>query len=317
MAEITAAVLSDFGRAVVQGLSQDRKTIPAKYFYDLRGSELFEEITRLPEYYPTRTETALLKQHAADLSRLAGKSRPVVEFGAGYATKSRLLLAATGSPIYVPVDISGQFLKHAVSMLANAMPELRIIPVVGDFARPLTLPNLVGPLTGFFPGSTIGNFDHRSAVDLLRSFRQTLGEDARLVIGIDTRKNARLLEAAYDDAAGVTAAFNLHLLERINHELDGTIPVSSFEHRAEWHDGFGRVEMHLVATDDLTFCAAGHRFSMHRGETIHTENSYKYTLAEARILARAAGWEPLAFWTDPDELFGLHVWAAAPDVLQP
>ena len=317
MTELAADVMSDFGEAVVAGLSQAQKTIPARYFYDVRGSELFEEITKLPEYYPTRTETFLLRHHEADLGRLAGRGRPVVEFGAGSAAKTPLLLNATGAQTYVPIDISGEFLDSTVASLAVARPELRIEPIAGDFTKPLQLPAMRGALTGFFPGSTIGNFDHRSAVDLLRSFRETLGADARLVIGLDTRKNVRLLEAAYDDAAGVTAEFNLNLLQRINRELGGTIPVNAFEHRAIWHDGLGRIEMHLVAARDVTFSAAGECFSMRAGETIHTENSYKYTLEEARLLARASGWEPVAVWTDPDGLFGLHVWAAASDGPQP
>jgi dimethylhistidine N-methyltransferase len=232
-------------------------------------------------------------------------------------TKTPLLLGATAAPVYVPIDISGEFLEQSIAGLVSASPHLRVVPVVGDFTKPLELPALDGPLTGFFPGSTIGNFDHRASVDLLRSFRQTLGQGAHLVIGIDMRKNPGLLEAAYDDAAGVTAAFNLNLLHRINRELDGSIPVEAFEHRAVWNNGLGRIEMHLLATREVTFRAAGHRFAMREGETIHTENSYKYTLEEARLLARASGWEPLAFWTDPDALFGLHVWAANRDELQP
>ena len=317
MIELMADIASDFGEAVVRGLSQPRKVIPARYFYDLRGSELFEDITQLPEYYPTRTETSLLRRHAMDLGRLAGRGRPLVEFGAGSAVKTPLLLDATGATTYVPIDISSEFLEGAVARLAAGRPTLRIVPIAGDFTHPLELPQLTGPLTGFFPGSTIGNFDHRAAVKLLRSFGQTLGADARLVIGIDSRKNPRLLEAAYDDAAGVTAAFNLNLLQRINRELDGTIPIDAFEHKAIWHDGFGRIEMHLVANRDVAFAIGGQHFSMRAGETIHTENSYKYTYEEARLLARASGWEPLAFWTDPDALFGLHVWTAASAELQP
>lgn len=317
MTELTAAVLNDFGRAVREGLNRDRKAIPPRYFYDLRGSQLFEQITALPEYYPTRTETALLHDHAEALGRLAGRGRPVVEFGAGSAMKTPLLLAATGAATYVPLDISGEFLAQTVANLGRSHPALNIIPIVGDFSEQMDLPALPRPLTGFFPGSTIGNCDPRSAVDLLRSFRETLGEDARLVIGIDTRKNARLLEAAYDDAAGVTAAFNLNLLDRINRELGGTIPVDAFEHRAVWNENHGRIEMHLVAARALDFRAAGQRFSMVRGETIHTENSYKYSMPEARLLARASGWEPLAFWSDPDDLFGLHVWAANREGIRP
>lgn len=308
---------ADFARAVIAGLAASPRVIPARYFYDVRGSELFEEITRLPEYYPTRTETALLERHGADLARLAGRGRTVVEFGAGSAAKTPLLLRATGAPAYVPIDISGEFLETAMRGLAADLPAVRIVPVVGDFTRPLDLPSLPGPFTGFFPGSTIGNLDPRAAVDLLRSFAATLGKDARLVIGIDTRKDPRLIEAAYNDAAGVTAAFNLNLLRRINRELKGTIPVDAFAHRAIWHDGFGRIEMHLVAMRDVGFTVSGRRFAMRAGETIHTENSHKYTLAEARFMARASGWEPVACWTDPDGLFGLHVWSAAAEGLQP
>lgn len=317
MAEALAEVLDDFGRATLAGLSQPRKTVAARYFYDDRGSRLFEEITRLPEYYLTRTETALLHEHSAAIARMTGRGRPLVEFGAGSAAKTPILLCAAQAPIYVPVDISAAFLLESMEQLTRTVPGLRVEPVAGDFTKQLRLPALQGPLTGFFPGSTIGNFDHRSALDLLRRFHGMLGEGAHLVIGIDTRKDPRLLEAAYDDEAGVTAAFNLNLLERINRELSGTIPVEAFEHRAVWHDGLGRMEMHLMATRAIGFRVAGRTFSMQAGETIHTENSYKYTPEEVRLLARASGWEPLACWCDEDRLFGLHVWAAMPDVMQP
>ena len=317
MTQIAADISGDFAQAVITGLARPRKVIPARYFYDQRGSELFEEITALAEYYPTRTERWLLQHHAADLERLAGRGRPVVEFGAGSAAKTPLLLDATGAKTYVPIDISGDFLAEAMLALAAARPGLEITPVAGDFTRPLALPRLDGPLTGFFPGSTVGNFEHAAAVDLLRSFRATLGHDARLVIGIDTRKSPGLLEAAYDDAEGVTAAFNLNLLHRINRELDGTVPAEAFEHRAVWHSGYGRIEMQLVASRAVEFTVAERHFAMREGETIHTENSYKYTPEEARLLARASGWEPLAMWTDPDALFGLHVWAASSGEMQP
>jgi dimethylhistidine N-methyltransferase len=299
------------------GLGQQRKSIPARFFYDYAGSELFEQITALPEYYPTRTEVALLTDHAPDIARLAGTARAVVEFGAGSATKTPLLLSALGSKTYVPIDISGEFLEEAASGLRCALREVEVIPVVGDFNQPLELPSLAGPLIGFFPGSTIGNFDPARAVDLLRSFRATLGKGALLVIGMDLRKAPGVLEAAYDDAAGVTAAFNLNLLHRINRELGGTIPVDAFEHRAVWNDRLGRIEMHLMASRAVRFEAAGEQFSLEGGETIHTENSYKYAPEEARMMARAAGWEPIVMWTDPDALFSLHVWTTAPDDLQP
>lgn len=318
MTELLEASRTDFANAVIAGLSQPRKILPARFFYDRRGSELFEEITRLPEYYPTRTEIALLKMHAQDIARLAGFGRTVVEFGSGSSAKTPLLLDAVKPMAYVPVDISGPFLLDAAEEIARAYPSVEVRPIVADFTQPLALEHEVrSPLVGFFPGSTIGNFGPAAAVDLLRSFRRSLGDHARLVIGIDLRKNPRLLEAAYDDAAGVTAAFNLNVLHRINRELDGTIPIDDFEHQAVWHDGLGRIEMHLAAVRDMTFMAAGRCFSMTTGETIHTENSYKFRPEEARLMARASGWEPMAMWTDPDAHFSLHVWAAAEDMLEP
>ena len=317
MGEAMVEGLDDFAQAALAGLSQPRKTVPARFFYDDHGSALFEEITRLPEYYLTRTETALLERHAGDIARLVGKGRPVVEFGAGSAAKTPTLLRATQAPLYVPIDISGEFLCDSMEGVRTAVPGLEVAPVIGDFTCDVCLPSLDGPVTGFFPGSTIGNFDHRSAVDLLRRFRKTLGEGAHLVIGIDMRKDPRLLETAYDDQAGVTAAFNRNVLVRMNRELHADVPLDAFEHRAIWQDRLGRIEMHLTATRPVTFHVAGRRFSMAEGETIHTENSHKYTLEEARLLARASGWEPMACWIDDNGYFGVHVWSAAPDVLQP
>lgn len=310
---------TDFARAVVEGLSQHPRVIPARYFYDRRGSELFEAITRLPEYYLTRTEVALLRQHGPDIARLTGKDRVLVEFGSGSSAKTPLLLGPVNPIAYVPIDISADYLFDAAEGLAAMHPGLAVLPLAGDFTASPALPAAVAdaPKLGFFPGSTIGNMSHRAAVQLLGAFRETLGEEACLVIGIDTRKDPRLIEAAYNDAAGTTAAFNLNLLHRINRELDGTIPVFAFEHRALWNDSLGRIEMHLVAREAVRFKAAGHSFHLQAGESIHTENSYKYTLQEARLLARAAGWEPLNVWTDPDGLFALHVWAAEPNRIEP
>jgi L-histidine Nalpha-methyltransferase len=304
MSELVLDRSDTFYADVVNGLSRRQKAVPSCYFYDRRGSELFEDITRLPEYYPTRVETALLKTHAHDIANLVGKGRTVVEFGSGSSVKTPILLAAVDAPVYVPIDISGDYLECAAAGLATAHPGLDVIPVIEDFTRPFDLPPLDGPLAGFFPGSTLGN------VNLLRSFRKILGEGARLVIGLDRRKNQRMLEAAYDDAEGVTAEFNINLLRRINRELEATIPIDDFEHRAVWHDGKGRVEMHLVAMRNMVFDVGDQRFDMREGETIHTENSYKYSLEEARMIARASGWEPMAMWTDADALFSLHVWAA-------
>lgn len=307
-----------FAQAVIEGLSQPQKTIPARYFYDKTGSELFEEITRLPEYYPTRTEIALLREHAADIARLTGTGKTVVEFGAGSSAKTPLLLNAVQPDAYVPIDISGHFLEMSAQAFAQAHAHIAVLPIAADFTHPVRLPSIIeGALVGFFPGSTIGNFAPAAAVDLLRSFRRTLGTGARLVMGIDIRKNVRMLEAAYDDAAGVTAQFNLNVLARINRELGGTIPLDGFAHRAVWHDGRGRIEMHLEAQRDLHFKAAGQGFAMQRHETIHTENSHKYSTEEIRLLARASGWEPMAAWFDPDRLFSIHVWAADDDRLEP
>lgn len=306
-----------FGDAVRIGLSQPQRMIPARFFYDRAGSELFERITALPEYYPTRTETALLASHGADVAALTGTGRPVVEFGSGSSAKTPLLLKPVQPSAYVPVDISGEFLAASAAALADAHPGLEVMPVVADFTAPFTLPELDKPLIGFFPGSTIGNFDQGAAVDLLRGFGSVLGQGAWLLIGLDRRKDPRVLERAYDDAAGVTAAFNLNLLARINRELEGDVPVDAFRHRARWNDALGRIEMHLEATNDVAFRAAGRSWTMQRGETIHTENSYKYSDGEARMLALASGWLPRAEWTDADGLFGLHLWSRADARMQP
>jgi L-histidine Nalpha-methyltransferase len=311
------AAIDDFRDSVIAGLSAPRKATPARFFYDERGSQLFEAITRQPEYYPTRVETGLLRDRASEIARLTRRCRSVVEFGSGSSAKTPLLLAAVRPEAYVPIDISADFLDASAGALADAHPDLDVIPVAGDFTTPLMLPDVPQPPLGFFPGSTLGNFTPGAAIDLLRAFRETLGDESVLAIGLDLKKNRRLLEAAYDDAEGVTAAFNLNLLHRINCELNGDIPVDAFEHRADWHDGYGRIEMHLVATRDIGFTVAGRQFAMIEGETIHTENSYKYTIEEARLMARASGWEPMAHWTDDERLFSFHVWRAAEAVIAP
>lgn len=313
-----AIELDEFGCAVVAGLAQARKTIPARFFYDRRGSELFEEITELPEYYPTRTERGLLADHARDIAELTGHGHVLVEFGSGSSAKTPILLDAMRPSAYLPIDISADFLSASAGALGAAYPDIEILPLAGDFTQEIILPKrLDGPFTGFFPGSTIGNLSHAAAVDLLRAFRATLGGEATLVIGIDTRKDPGLLKAAYDDAAGITAQFNLNLLHRINRELGGTIDIAAFVHRIRWNNDLGRIEMHLECTEDLAFHICGRRFTMRRGETIHTENSYKYTVEETRLLARAAGWEPIVTWTDSAAMFGLHVWRAAPERREP
>ncbi len=299
-----AAFLDD----VLSGLSQPQKAIPARWFYDLRGSQLFEAITELPEYYPTSTEIALLRSCGQDVAAVAGR-RVVVEFGSGSSRKTPLLLNAIDPIAYVPIDISGEFLRSSTAALAAIMPELQIISREGDFTHKLDLPEAVAgePALGFFPGSTIGNFVASRAVALLQAIGETLGDDALLLIGIDRVKPADILIRAYDDEAGITAAFNLNLLHRINRELDGDVPIDAFRHRARWNGCHNRIEMHLEAVRPVRFSIAGRVFSMLAGETIHTENSHKFTPEEARLLLRAGGWLPVMDWTDEADLFGLYL----------
>lgn len=297
----------NFRADVLTGLSLSPRAIPARWFYDRRGSELFEQITDLPEYYPTRTETALLQQISPELDALAAPNAAVVEFGSGSSTKTPILLRAIEPAAYVPIDISGDFLRQSARELSADFPGLPVYPVEADFMRPVPLPAEVAslPKLGFFPGSTIGNMQAFHAVDLLRAMRDWLGEGARLLIGMDRVKSPEVLVPAYDDAQGVTAAFNLNLLERINRELDGDIPVDSFRHKAIWNPDAARIEMHLEAICDVAFTIAGRPFTMAAGETIHTENSHKYGPNGARMLLRAGGWTPIREWTDPDDQFAL------------
>jgi L-histidine N-alpha-methyltransferase len=298
-----------FRADVLAGLTRRPRAIPARWFYDRRGSELFEAITALPEYYPTRTETAILQRACPEVAAITGEGRAVVEFGSGSSTKTPILLRAVAPSAYVPIDISGDFLRDSSRELAAAFPGLAVLPVEADFTRPLALPpEVAGAATlGFVPGSTIGNMAPAQAVDVLRSMRASLGEGAALLIGMDRIKDVGTLVAAYDDAAGVTAAFNLNLLERINRELDGTIPLDAFRHQARWNDLRARIEMHLEAVRDVNFTVDGQRFAIAAGETIHTENSHKYGPRDARLLLQAGRWTPIAEWTDADGLFSVHL----------
>lgn len=298
-----------FRADVLTGLERRPRAIPARWFYDRRGSELFEDITALPEYYPTRTETAILEAICPEVAGIAGRGRAVVEFGSGSSTKTPVLLRCTEPSVYVPIDISGAFLRESSRVLSQAFPNLLVLPFEADFMRALVLPQAVAdaPKLGFFPGSTIGNMIPLMAVDLLRAMRASLGEGAMLLIGMDRVKDPATLVAAYDDTAGVTAAFNLNLLERINRELDGTVPVEDFRHEARWNDDRARIEMHLVARRDVDFTVDGRPFTMAAGESIHTENSHKYGSRDARILLRSGGWTPLKEWTDPDGLFSVYL----------
>jgi dimethylhistidine N-methyltransferase len=296
-----------FRADVLAGLAEPQKAIPARWFYDDAGSQLFEDITRLPEYYPTRAETEILTARAEEIATLIGPGRAVVEFGSGSSVKTPLLLSAIRPSAYVPLDIAGDFLRASAAALAEKFPGLPVWPVEADFMRRVELPAEVAdlPKLGFFPGSTIGNMIARTATDLLRSMRATLGEGALLLIGMDLVKDEDVLLAAYDDAAGVTARFNLNLLTRINRELGADIPVDAFAHEARWNDPFARIEMHLVACEDVRFTVDGRRFAMRAGESIHTENSHKFTKRSGQLLLAAGGWEPRGRWTDSAGQFSL------------
>lgn len=296
---------AQFRHDVLAGLSQVRKAIPARWFYDHRGSELFEDITRLPEYYPTRAEVEILGRSGADIAARIGDGRAVVEFGAGSAAKTPLLLDRIAPSAYVPIDISGDFLRESCELLSRRYPALPIFPVEADFTLPASIPAEIADRKrlGFFPGSTIGNLCPEGAVDLLRAMRATLGEGGMLLIGMDRIKDRAVLLEAYDDAAGVTAEFNRNLMHRINRELDGSVPVDALAHRAVWNDGQARIEMHLEAMRDIAFQVCGRRFTMCAGETIHTENSHKYDRRSATTLLLAGGWEPMEEYRDGEDRF--------------
>lgn len=315
VAEYSASTSNSAFRAdVLAGLASRPRAIPARWFYDRRGSELFESITKLPEYYLTRAESSILSAHADDVAALTGSGSVVVEFGSGSSAKTPLVLSAVAASAYVPIDISGDFLRDSAAALAKQFPTLPIYPLEGDFLHRLALPPSIGdgPRLGFFPGSTIGNMSAVAAVDLLRAMWETLGDGSKLLIGIDRIKSGNVLIPAYDDAQGVTAEFNLNLLHRINRELRGTIPVAAFHHVAQWNDTEARIEMHLEAIRDVSFSVDGHPFAISKGKTIHTENSHKYGPRDARLLLRAGGWTPVAEWTDQEGLFGVILAEARP-----
>lgn len=304
---------------LLAGLSAPIPAIPARWLYDRRGSELFDEITRLKSYYPTRIETALLHGILPEVAARIPKGAAVVEFGAGSATKTPILLEAIAPAAYVPVDISGDYLELSAGELQQRFPSIDVIPVVADFARPFTLPSAISslPKLGFFPGSTIGNFVPWSATDLLRQFRALLGPGSQLLIGMDRVKPVERMLAAYDDPEGITAQFNLNLLERINRELDGDIPLDAFRHEARWNNMLSRIEMHLVATRDVEFSISGRHFRFGKGQSIHTENSHKCAPRGARVLLLAGGWTPVAEWADEAEDFAEILAVAEPERFAP
>ncbi|QKP78638.1 L-histidine N(alpha)-methyltransferase [Methyloligella sp. GL2] len=312
-ASLDAAALpeeqAEFAEAVLAGLSAPRKAIPSRFLYDARGSELFEEITGLEEYYPTRTEIGLLERYAGEMAEAAGPAKTLVEFGSGSSRKTRLLIdALDGLETYVPLDIEESCLAQAKAALEADYVSLEILPQVADFTKPVKLPEAAsGARLGFFSGSTIGNLDQREARRFLTNAGRSLGPGAGFLIGADLRKRPETLIRAYNDSRGVTAEFNLNLLARINRELGGDFDVSAFRHEAIYDGRFGRVEMHLISLEDQTVTLLGQRLRFREGETIHTENSHKYSLPEFRLLATDSGWRHEALWVDDDALFSLHL----------
>lgn len=299
----------EFAASVIEGLSKPRKSLPCRFFYDARGSELFEEITRLPEYYPTRTEIAILDTHAAEILSRVDDGAILVEFGSGSSRKTEILLA--GLPrlrAYAPIDVSESALAEAKRRLIKRFPALAVRPIAGDFSRLLALPpDLAQPRKlGFFPGSTIGNFSPLAAITLLGAMRRLLSPEGKLIVGVDLKKDARKLIRAYNDAAGVTAAFNLNLLARINRELEGSFHLDGFRHEAIYDPREGRVEMRIVSMRNQAVRIRGLWFRFSAGETIHTENSYKYSIGQFQDISGAAGWLPGRVWTDKENLFSVH-----------
>ena len=307
--DVIAGPDREFASSVIEGLSKPRKSLPCRFFYDARGSELFEEITRLPEYYPTRTEVAILAAHAAEIAGGVPDGAVLVEFGSGSSRKTEILLERLPRlRAYVPIDVSESALGDATRRLAKSFPALAVRPIAGDFSRPVALPRDLATARklGFFPGSTIGNFSPFATKTLLGAMLRLLEPDGWLIVGVDLKKDARKLIRAYNDAAGVTAAFNLNLLARINRELEGSFDLNGFRHEAIYDPREGRIEMHIVSIRNQAVRIRGLWFRFSAGETIHTENSYKYSIGQFQDIACSAGWLPGHVWTDDKNLFSVH-----------
>ncbi len=299
----------EFATEVLQGLDSDNKTLPCRFLYDSKGSELFEEITDLDEYYPTRTEITLLQTHAREIAEIAGENTTLIEFGSGSSRKTKYLIKSLEDiSSYIPIDISSSALKEAEQDLQSHFPELEISPLHADFLKPMEIQDNEDSSyrLGFFPGSTIGNFEKDDAITFLRTAREILGNESGLIIGVDLQKDLDILIPAYNDAKGVTAEFNLNILRRINNELDGNIDLETFRHKAIYNKQAQRIEMHLESQKDQNTSILGKNISFSKGETIHTENSHKYTIESFRNLAQKAGWKPLKHWTDQAKLFSIH-----------
>jgi dimethylhistidine N-methyltransferase len=305
--------LSEFGRDMAAALATRPHAISPKYFYDAEGSRLFDRICELPEYYPTRTELGILERCVGEIASLAGPQAEIVEFGAGSLHKVRLLLQAFERPArYVPIDISGEHLRDAAAILRHAFAGLDVQPLVADYTGAVELPPACGPgrRIGFFPGSTIGNFTPQEALGFLHRAASQLRGGA-LLLGADLVKDPQVLHAAYNDRQGVTAAFNLNLLARANRELGADFVLPQFAHYAFYNAPLQRIEMHLVSRVAQVVTLDGQRHPLDEGESVHTENSYKYTVSGLHALAQRAGFRPGPVWTDPDRLFSVH-WLHAP-----
>jgi dimethylhistidine N-methyltransferase len=300
---------STFAADVMGGLKAEPKRLPAKYFYDSAGALLFDRITTLPEYYPTRTELGILNDNAAAMAQLFPPRGALIEFGSGSSAKASIMLAAAPQlAAYCPVDISSEFLHREAELLQKRFSQLAVVPIDADFTRPFELPPDIAalPRAGFFPGSTIGNFEPHEACTFLRNASKVLGRGAVFVIGVDLVKDRAVLNAAYNDADGVTAKFNLNVLARINRELGANFNLKCFEHHAFFNRERSRIEMHLASVKRQKVKIGGETIEFRPGETIHTENSYKYTTKSFGALARGSGWTVHALWTDAEKYFAVY-----------
>src|ERR1041385_1619546 len=301
-----------FAADVLAGLTSHPKRLPPKYFYDAEGSRLFEKITELPEYYPTRCEMKILRDHAQDIAQLIPQGAALIEFGSGSSKKARIVLGAAADrlSVYVPVDICRTMIEQEAAELLPDFARVKVLPVCADITQMFPLPAeaKAAPLrVGFFPGSTIGNFEPHAAAAFLGHAGKILGRSARLIVGADLIKPADVLHAAYNDKQRVTAKFNLNLLARINRELGGTFKLACFEHHAFYNGERHRIEMHLASLKRQKVKVAGETIDFRAGATIHTENSYKYSVELLAALARGSGWRPLKAWTDARKYFSIQI----------
>jgi len=305
-----APAIADFQDEVCRGLSQYPKRLACKFFYDEAGSHLFDRICETPEYYQTRTELKIMRRHIGEMIELAGPGALLVEYGSGTSLKTRVLLDHLKRPAgYVPIDISRPHLARSACALAVAYPRVPVLPVCADYTASFDLPlsdQPVANVVAYFPGSTIGNFEPREAVRFLKKIRQRCGEASDLLIGVDLKKDPAMLHAAYNDASGVTAQFNLNLLRRINEELHGTFDLNAFAHHACYNPREARIEMHLVSLKDQDVSVGERSFRFEQGESVHTENSYKYTISGFARLAKSAGYRVARVWTDERSLFSVQ-----------